>query len=269
MAVAFGELPEFFWYIVTLLGGLCLGSFATALAWRLPRGVSMTAKARSSCTACGHDLSTFDLIPFFSWLFLRGRCRYCRTPVSWRYPLIEISTAALCLVFHFRFGFSPETVCAFVLAPALVAMVDIDFRYKILPDVLNATIAIAGVLAIILSAWHAFDATAHLVAMLGQAAGGALIYGGGSWALRAIFMVWKKREALGLGDVKFFAASGIWLGMNVDALAAYLLLSGVCGVVAALVWRKATGELEFPFGPALIGAFVAVLLWRGLYFVVI
>ena len=264
-----GDLPEFFAYITTLFLGLCLGSFATALAWRLPRGVSMTAKARSSCTSCGHDLSALDLVPFFSWLFLRGRCRYCRAPVSFRYPLIEISTLALCLAFHVRFGFSPETLCAFMIAPALVAMVDIDFRYKILPDVLNAAIFVAGLAAIGLSSLHAYDAPAHVLSMLGQATCGVLIYGGGSWALRAVFMVWKKREALGLGDVKFFAASGVWLGMDVDALAAYLLLSGLCGVLAALVWRKATGELEFPFGPALIGAFVAVLLWRGLYFVVI
>lgn len=269
MAELFGDLPPFFAYLTTLFLGLCLGSFATALAWRLPRGVSMTAKARSSCTVCGHDLSALDLVPLFSWVFLRGRCRHCRAPVSWRYPLIELATLVLCAAFHYRFGFSLETLCAFAMAPALVAMVDIDFRYKILPDVLNATVFAAGLLAIALSAVHAFDAPAHVLAMMGQATLGVIIYGGGSWALRWLFMVWKKREALGLGDVKFFAASGVWLGSSIDALAGYLLLSGVCGVLAALVWRRATGEVEFPFGPALIGAFLAVLLWRGLYFVVI
>lgn len=263
------EAALFFECLTVILAGLCLGSFATALAWRLPRGISMTAKARSSCTACGHDLSALDLVPVFSWLFLRGRCRHCKAAVSWRYPLIEITTLALCAGFYARVGFTPELFCAFAMAPALVAMTDIDFRYKILPDMLNLTVLLSGLLAVALSARHAVDAPAHLLDMMGQAAAGAAIYGGGSLLLRFLFLAWKKREALGLGDVKFFAASGVWLGTNVDALSGYLLLSGLSGVLIAMLWRRVTGEAEFPFGPALIAAFVAVLLWQGLYFVVI
>lgn len=268
-----GDLPPeaalFFECLTTLLAGLCLGSFATALAWRLPRGISMTAKARSSCTACGHDLTALDLVPLFSWLFLHGRCRHCRAAVSWRYPLIELATLVLCAGFYARFGFSPELFCAFAMAPALVAMIDIDFKYKILPDVLNLTVLLAGLAAVLLSAMPAHDPAGHVLDMLGQAALGAVMYGGGAWALRQLFLVWKKREALGLGDVKFFAASGVWLGTNVDALAAYLLMAGLSGVIIALLWRRVTGEAEFPFGPALIAAFVAVLFSQGLYFVVI
>ena len=265
----FAGLPPIFYYLTTVFLGLCLGSFATALAWRLPRGVSMTAKARSACPSCGHDLSARDLVPLLSWIFLRGRCRYCRTPVGFRYPLMELATLALCLVFHVVFGMSLMTLCAFALAPALAAMVDIDFRYKILPDVLNLTVGLAGVAAIAAASVFAFDAPSHLVSMLGQGLGAAILYGGLAWGLRFLFLKLMRKEALGLGDVKFFAAAGVWLGLSPDALAAFLMLSGVFGVVIALVWRKATGEAEFPFGPALIASFLAVLLWRGLYFVVI
>jgi leader peptidase (prepilin peptidase)/N-methyltransferase len=262
-------LPAFFFYLTTVLLGLCLGSFATALAWRLPRSIPLAKKARSSCPSCGHDLRARDLVPLFSWMTLGGRCRYCRTPVGWRYPLIELATLALCIVFHFTFGFSAVTLCAFALAPALVAMVDIDFRHKILPDVLNITVAAAGFVAIAVAALEAFDAPAHLLTMLGQAVAAALLYGAGSFALRYLFLKATGKEALGLGDVKFFAAAGIWLGLSADSLAAFLLLSGALGVVIALLWKKITREAEFPFGPALIAAFLSVLLWRGLYFVVI
>lgn len=262
-------LPPFFFWLTTLLLGLCLGSFATALAWRLPRGIPLAAKARSGCPACGHDLAVRDLVPLFSWIFLRGRCRYCGAPVGWRYPLIELGTVFLCLGFHAAFGFSVVTFCAFVMAPALVAMTDIDFRHKILPDVLNAALAASGLAAAAFSAIDAFDPPAHALAMVGQALGAGAMYGTLAWGLRLLFLKMMGKEALGLGDVKFFAAAGVWLGLSPDSLAAFLLLSGVCGVLIALGWKRATGEAEFPFGPALIAAFLAVLFWRGLYFVVI
>jgi len=265
----FVGLPPFFFYMTTVLLGLCLGSFATALAWRLPRGISMTAKARSACASCGHDLSGRDLVPLLSWIFLRGRCRHCGARVGWQYPLIELVTLGLCLTFHVVFGFSLPTLCAFALAPALAAMTDIDFRYKILPDVLNAAVAISGAAAIIAASAAAFDPPAHALHMLGQAVLAAALYGGLSWGLRFLFLKLMGKEALGLGDVKFFAAAGVWLGLSPDSLAAFLMLSGVFGVVIALAWRKMTNEAEFPFGPALIASFLCVLLWRGLYFVVI
>lgn len=265
----FAELPPFFYYMTTVLLGLCLGSFATALAWRLPRGISMTAKARSACASCGHDLSARDLVPLLSWIFLRGRCRHCAARVGWQYPLIELSTLGLCLALHIAFGFSAVTLCAFVIAPVLAAMTDIDFRYKILPDVLNGVLALAGLAAIVAASLAAFDGPAHAATMLGQALLAAILYGGLAWGLRFLFLKLMRKEALGLGDVKFFAAAGVWLGLSPDTLAAFLMLSGVFGVLIALLWRRCTGEAEFPFGPALIASFLCVLFWRGLYFVVI
>jgi len=265
----FAELPPFFYYMTTVLLGLCLGSFATALAWRLPRGISMTAKARSACASCGHELSAPDLVPLLSWIFLRGRCRHCAARVGWQYPLIELSTLGLCLALHLAFGFSAVTLCAFAIAPVLAAMTDIDFRYKILPDVLNGALALAGLAAIVAASLAAFDGPAHAATMLGQALLAAFLYGGLAWGLRFLFLKLMRKEALGLGDVKFFAAAGVWLGLSPDTLAAFLMLSGVFGVLIALLWRRCTGEAEFPFGPALIASFLCVLFWRGLYFVVI
>src|SRR5687768_46475 len=90
--------------------GLALGSFASALSWRIPRGISWIASngksEHSACPACCHRLSCRDLIPLFSWLMLKGRCRYCQTPIGICYPLIELSTMVGCLAIYAIYGFT-------------------------------------------------------------------------------------------------------------------------------------------------------------------
>lgn len=236
--------------IFSILFGLCLGSYATALSYRVPRGISMVRKSRSACPACDHNLSVMDLVPVFSWLFLKGRCRYCRAPIGWRYPLIEFSTAALCVAFFYAFGMTTAGFAAFLAVPVLVAMIDIDLQYKILPDSLNLALAAAGVLV------QAFTPYTDWL----DVAGGVLLYGLGSWGLRFVMMKLVKREPMGLGDVKFFAAAGVWLGMDAQKLAIFLLLSGVLGVLLGIFWKARMKDPEFPFGPALIASFILVLL---------
>lgn len=235
--------------VFSALFGLCLGSYATALSYRLPRGISMIKKSRSACPACDHDLGILDLVPFFSWLFLRGRCRYCKAAIGCRYPLIEMATAALCLGFYSAFGFGAVTLVLFLLAPVLVAMVDIDLHHKILPDSLNLAVFLLGLVVL------ALDPYADWM----DAVGGVILYGLGSYLLRYAFMLVMKREPMGLGDVKFFAAAGLWLGLGAEKLAFFLLMSGVLGIFLGLLWRWRTKDPEFPFGPALIVSFIVIL----------
>jgi leader peptidase (prepilin peptidase)/N-methyltransferase len=239
--------------LVTALLGLCLGSFATALAHRLPRGISMVTKAHSACPACGHDLGLRDLVPVFSWLLLQGKCRYCAAPVGSRYPLIECATVMLCLAFYFAYGFTPQAFALFALAPVLAAMIAIDLAHKIIPDSLNLAVLALGIAAFALGRP---DAAGLLAALEGAA-----LYAGAAWMLRFVFFKILKREPMGLGDVKFFGAAGFWLGLDPDAAALFMILSGASGIVLALVWRRATGDREFPFGPALVLAFAALLVW--------
>lgn len=244
-------MPEALSAAITVFLGLCLGSFATALSYRLPREISMTTKARSSCPTCGHNLGVYDLVPLFSWLALRGKCRHCSDPIGGRYPLIELATLALCLAFYLTAGLTPHTVVLFLLAPVLVSMIDIDLRYKLIPDVLNLSILLLGILALLAEG----DSAAIPPAVFG-----AVLYGGGAALLRTVFMHLKGREPMGLGDVKFFAAAGFWLGPLPETAGIFLTLAGGSGVALALVWRKLKGEEEFPFGPALVLAFTALLL---------
>lgn len=250
--------------------GLCLGSFATALSWRLPRGESILYAdkkkkdgkfSRSRCPSCKNDLAVRDLVPVLSWLYYRGKCRRCGAKIGARYPLIELGCGALCIAFALRFGITPPLAALMMLAPAIVAIIAIDLEHYIIPDALNIALAVFGVLAFILAGLGADDMRAYIMEYAPRMLAGVLIYGGMAWGLRAIFGWLMKREPLGLGDVKFFAAAGLWLGF--ELLPAFLMISGVGGIVLGLIWRAATGSREFPFGPSLVLAFTVCLLWRG------
>lgn len=237
--------------LVTALG-FCLGSFATALIHRLPRGISMArdegrsyGASRSACPQCHHTLGILDLIPFFSWVFLRGRCRYCQGKIGLAYPLTELGTALLCLLFYACFGFGAELWILMALAPVLMAIVVIDLQFRIIPDVLNLAVFALG-LGFLAFSGGLIDG---LVA--------AVVYGAFLYILRFIFMRLMKRDPVGLGDVKFFFGAGIWLGLPVFPY--FLMISGVAGMVLAVIWRFTTGEKEFPFGPALVTALVLLL----------
>ncbi len=184
------EMPEAMATIVTIFLGLCLGSFATALSYRLPRGISMVSKAHSACPACRHDLGVRDLVPVFSWLFLKGRCRFCRAKIGPRYPLIEIATLILCLGFQAMYGFTPQAFALFALAPVLVSIIDIDLHHKIIPDSLNGAVLLLGMAALALGAPDTAAAE--------KALGGMAAYAAASWLLRFIFTKIKKREPMGL-----------------------------------------------------------------------
>lgn len=257
--------------LVTAIFGLVLGSFATALIYREERGqrwFSLSGHStRSACPACGVKLGLPDLVPLFSWLALRGKCRHCRANIPVIYPLTELAVLVLCVV---AFGLRGERSLAEVTmmlgaVPFLWALCVIDLRHKILPDTLMLALAVlgAGRLGVLLyegagkvvmsadfSDYGQIVALDHLAAIP--------VYGGLSYLLSALMSKILKKPAMGMGDVKFFALAGLWLGLS--KLADFMIWSGVLGVVLGIGWMAVRKENAFPFGPALIGAFYLLLL---------
>ncbi len=238
--------------------GLLLGSFATALTYRVARGLpwaSFSGKdARSYCPACQHSLSVFDLVPLFSWLFQRGRCRYCAAAIPVRYPLIELCSLALCLMVFLTKGFTVEAFLIAALVPFLLSMAVIDLEKFILP---NQMMLGAAVISILYAAWHAY--LAHDIVVFGFLLLSGVIYAATAWALSLLMRFILKKEALGFGDVKFFGVAGICLGLQYFSL--FLIASGLLGVVFALVWRALKKQKYFPFGPSIIAAFYLLLVF--------
>ncbi len=231
--------------VAAALLGLAFGSFTTLVVYRLPRGEPIVVGG-SRCTACGAALGLRDLVPVASWLVHRGRCRHCDAPVSVRYPLIEALLAVLFVVVYLRAGATLSGVLLAALAVALVALAFIDLEIGLIPDKILLFVAPLGLVYQL--------ADGDLVAAV---VGGALA-GGLAYLIRYGFLRLRGRDALGLGDVKFFAAAGVWLGPM--GLPAFMVIAGLGGAVFAVLWRRRGGGLEFPFGPALaVGLFVCLL----------
>ena len=213
--------------VVVAVVGLALGSLASLLAYRLPRGLPV-GRTRSRCPACGTTLTPRDLVPLVSWLAARGRCRHCGTATGWRYPAIEAATALPALAAWALLGARPEAVCLAVLAAAAAGL---------------AWRALTG------GTWAEAALSAGLLAGLGL-------------GLRAWFTRRRGVEALGLGDVKLMAVAGLWLPLA--AVPAFLVLAGTVGTLMGLAWQRRHGARQFPFGPALaFGLYATVLAHTG------
>ena len=244
--------------VVLLFVGLVLGSFATALSYRVPRKQNWISK-RSACTSCKTHLGFLDLVPFFSWLFSGGKCRHCGQVVSWIYPSIELGTAIAVLGVYVVFGMSVEALFIIALIPFLAALLVIDFQKMLLPNQLVFVCFCIGFARIFyFSTTDAFSGAAELLVPYFA---GAIVYVLLSAFLRLVLTVLMKKEALGLGDVKFFFVCGLWLGLY--DLPLFFILTGSIGLFMALFWRIIMKQKPFPFGPALIASLYALLLLQG------
>ena len=244
--------------VIVLLFGLILGSFATALVYRVPRSIPWKAE-RSVCSSCETRLSFFDLIPIFSWCFAKGKCRHCRFPVSCRYPLIEAVTAFLCFLVYAVNGFEVESFFFMVAIPILISLFFIDLDYMILPNELVFILAILGFLRLLY--FWVFGVFIHINQILVSYILGGVFYALVPWLIGIVLTKSLKKPSLGFGDVKFMFVSGLWLG--IDFLSSFMITAGVLAVLFSLIWKKYAKEEAFPFGPALIISFYAILLYQG------
>ncbi|MBY0354100.1 MAG: prepilin peptidase [Rickettsiales bacterium] len=227
--------------------GLCFGSFLTLVSYRLPRGerIGMT---RSACPSCHTPLGAPDLLPVLSWLWFRAACRHCRKPVSWRYPAIELVTAAALLCVYYVHGVQGGGLLLIALTLCLLVMMIVDFEHYIIPDEIQIAV---GVLAVI---YH-LNFGLHPASMLAGGIAGGLI----GWAMQQGYRWSRKRDGLGTGDVKFLVVAGLWVGA--PALMPLLFFSGLLGIGTAALWRCLGRGALFPFGPALALSLWILLLW--------
>lgn len=223
--------------LVVVLIGLCFGSYVTMASYRMPLEKDTIFKP-SFCPSCNHKLGFVDLFPLFTWLATHGTCRYCKTHVPVRYPIIELSTALIFLLLYQYKGFTIDTLILWGLALGIIIMIVTDLEHYIIPDQIQIWLALLA----LVNAWvHGLDFEPLAI---GAAAG--FVFG---YILCVGYPMLRGIEGLGFGDVKFFLVAGLWLGwLN---LIPFFVLSGVLGVGLALVWRALGRGKYFPFGPAL------------------
>lgn len=222
---------------LSALMGALFGSFATALIYRLPREINWVTK-RSACPKCEHTLGFLDLFPIISYLLSFGKCRYCKTKFGSTYFLIELAMTASFVLTAYMFGPTFKTVIISLLCFATIIIVLVDLEHYIIPDEMNILIFILGITYGIYNDMPIDQMILMPVLYLALALG-----------LRYLMFFWKKKEGLGLGDVKFFLAAGTFL--SIESLPIFLFFSGIAGIVIAMIWKLMKKGEIFPFGPAL------------------
>ena len=225
--------------------GAVFGSFLNVVAYRLPRGESLS-RPRSRCPGCETPIRPYDNVPVLSWLALRGRCRSCRIRISARYPLVEAGTGLLCALVVLANGLDEDALLGLVLVLLLVPVTLIDLDHRIIP---NRLMLIGAVAAPALVALTQPDALVeHAIAA--AAAGGFFLVA-----------VLAYPRGMGMGDVKLAFVLGLFLGRSVGpALFVALVAGALVGV--AVIARKGAADgrkTEVPAGPFLaLGAVVAL-----------
>jgi len=208
------------------------------------------ARPRSRCGACGHAIRWYENIPVLSWLVLRARCSSCKTPISARYPAVELATGALFAAAAWRFGPQPVTLAWCAAIALLVAMTMIDWDTTLLPDSMTLPLLWGGLVVATLG-WTIPLPTAIWGAVLGYLS---------LWSIYWLFKLATGKEGMGAGDFKLLAALGAWLGWQ--AILPIALMASVVGLVAS-VPLKLSGRLgsgqPMPFGPFLAGGGLVVM----------
>jgi leader peptidase (prepilin peptidase) / N-methyltransferase len=269
-------LPEFVGYIFIFLLGACVGSFLNVVIHRVPNEESIVYP-NSACPSCQIPIKPYDNIPLLSWLFLGGKCRSCKNPISPRYLAVELLNALLFVLVFWQIGFTPFLPVALVFTAAIVALIFIDAEHMILPDVINFPLLF---LALIVRVGFAFafgkayfsdlnffplnqmtNLPVWLVTLIGAALGG-LVGGGFLWLVGAVWKKLRGVDAMGLGDVKMMFAVGAILGWRLTLLSIFLgAFSGaVIGVIVISRQKDKDLQTQIPFGIFLgIGSILALL----------
>lgn len=232
--------------VIVFMFGLCVGSFMNVCIYRLPTSTSIADPPRSMCPSCSSLIKFYDNIPVFSYLWLKGRCRYCNAPISFRYLVVEVLSGIAALSVLFRFGLTLEGLVYFIFIASLLVITFIDIDHRIIPDI----ITLPGI-PIGLVASFALPKVTLLSSVLGLLAGGGSLWGV-AWAYHRI----TGKDGMGGGDIKLLAMIGTIVGWQ--GVIFTIFVSSAVGTIIGMTVMLVKGKnMKFavPFGPFLaIGA---------------
>lgn len=245
-------MPEAYYIGLALVLGFSLGSFLNVVIYRLPRGESIVSPP-SHCPQCDTPIRWWQNIPVVSYLVLGGRCAYCQSHISLRYPIVELCTGLLFVAGYRNFGLTLDVIHAWIFILFMLAIALIDWDHFLIPDFLSYPGIVAGLLITGLYGNGYLMLEAVIGGIVGVAVTGIL-----RWMGQALF----KKESLGLGDIKLAAVIGIFLGWDRMLLSIFLGAVLVLLVSLGLVLgRKKVLSRRFPFGFYFGWAAILALFW--------
>ena len=254
---------EIYFAVLSGIAGLVIGSFLNVCIYRIPLGRSI-AYPPSACAECGHKLSPLDLVPVFSYLFLKGKCRYCGKKISFIYPAVELLTAAFFVLLFIKFSLSYAFLFYLITASLLIIASFVDIARQEIPNGIVIALLITGAL------YTAFDLPHWLDHAIGLFAGGLPLL---LVAVAAQYVF--KKEAMGGGDIKLMAALGLIAGWQLVLLALFLgIVAGAVGSAIMMLFKKVKSSQAIAFGPFLAAGFMlsvffgnGILAWYLSFFI--
>ena len=277
--IDFSVVPPVVGYVIAGVFGAIIGSFLNVVIHRVPLEESIVFP-NSRCPSCGAAIAFYDNIPVLSYVALRAKCRSCKEHISFRYPAVELLTAALFAGVAWHAGLTAALPFDLVFASALLALVFIDAEHMILPNAITypgiAFALIARIAIPFLTGTPHFDdvpslaqgALADMPIWVVSLAGGligALIGGGSLWLMGWTWEKLRGIEAMGLGDVKMMFMVGAYLGWRLTILTIFVgvLTGSVIGILLMARQRQRNMQMLLPFGVFLGLGAVAALLFGG------
>ena len=241
----------------TFIFGTLIGSFLNVVVYRLPREESLSFPP-SHCPTCNSRLQFYDLVPIFSYLFLRGKCRNCNESISLRYPIVEGLTGFLFFFTVYSFGFTMEALGYILIIGLLVPIFLIDYDHSIIPDELNLGIIVVALLMIAFQIYSGEKGLKELpFHIFGLLAGGGLFF----------FIAVVTNGAMGGGDIKIMAALGFLFGLSNTVVLTFFsfVLGGVLSSILILLKIKKRKDY-IPFGPFICLAAFITIFWGDAIF---
>lgn len=255
---------QVFFPIIFCLIGLAFGSFSNVVIYRESNRIPLNSRKRSFCPNCNHELKWYDNIPLFSYLFLKGKCRYCHQPISKRYPLVELTGGVIFLSVYFVYAYIYDgTTFAFHYLDSPLAIIDsivfsflllflfdgsfIDYKTRTIPLYISIGTAVLGITRYIATAiinrsylpFNLISVGVSLVFFLGTYFLGLLVY---------------KKEVMGLGDI--IVLVGLAFGFDILRYGLFFILISVIASIVELIRQKIKGPREIPFIPYIFGGVV-------------
>lgn len=241
--------------------GAITGSFLNVCIVRMPLEESIVLP-RSHCVNCKKMIPWYDNIPFVSYILLQGKCRFCKTKISFRYFLVELITALSFLGFYFYFALSPVLLPYLVMISCFIVAIFVDFEHRIIPDEISIGGMIAGiVLSLFIPALHGIEEVgikANFIS-LGWSLVGVLVGGGSIYAMGLIGDFIFKKESMGGGDVKLMALVGAFLGWKLALLTFFV--APFFGAVYGVIEKIRTKDSAIAYGPFLVIGALISLFW--------
>lgn len=241
---------EVYFTILFFIFGTIMGSFYNVVGYRLPRGESI-AFPPSHCTKCNHRLSALELIPIFSFLFQKGKCKNCKAKISWFYTIFEFITGLMFAISYLVFGLSMDLVIAITFISMLLIVIISDYQTMIIPDEL---LIFTGILLII-----EIFIKSGLNITLNSLLNGIIMFFI-MFIIKLIGDFMFKKESMGGGDIKLMFIYGLVLGWPTSCVS--ICLASFIGLPISLVLLKKNDNHEIPFGPFLAIAAIILMLCK-------